>query len=153
MFEKIYESEINASVEALWEFHASADALRLLSPPSRKIEPQGDDLSVFEGKLHVIRFKQFGLPMEWHARISNVQAPNEFTDICEKGPFPYWKHKHQFISKGEKSVLRDVIEYKSPGWIFSSLVNRFVVEPDLDRLFAFRHEATKRALETSTDRS
>ncbi len=142
-----YETLLRTTVDRLWEFHASAAALKVLTPPDRHVEVVGDDLQVRDGALHILRVRQFGIPMEWRARISEVDPPNGFTDTAEKSPFPYWKHRHQFLPHPEGALLRDDIEYRPPGGPLSPIIDRLLVGPQLDEMFRYRHEATRKALE------
>jgi ligand-binding SRPBCC domain-containing protein len=148
MITRIYECRIAAPVQKVWDFHSSVAALRVLTPPGRQIEPVGDDLDVREGALHVLKFRQFGLTMEWRARISEVDPPRQFVDTAEKSPFPMWRHRHEFIAEGPaETLIRDTIQYEPPGGPLAWLVDRLFIARDLERLFAFRHDATRRTLE------
>lgn len=143
---RVWETRIHCTVEALFDFHRSAEALTLLTPPNRQVQIVGD-AEVRNGALHVLRIRQFGLPMEWHARISQVDPPNGFTDTAERSPFAYWQHHHRFIPEGSGAILRDEVTYRMPLGPLGQIADRLFVARDLDRLFAFRHAQTKRALE------
>lgn len=145
--QKVFTSLIRATVEEVWAFHASVEALKVLTPPDRKIEVAGQDLEVKDGALHILRVKQFGIPMEWRARISAVSPPHGFTDTAEKSPFAYWRHRHDFLEHPEGCLLRDTLDYVPPGGPLAGLIDAWVVSKQLDSLFKFRHRATKRALE------
>lgn len=147
---KVFETRIAATAEELWSFHASAEALKVLTPPGRKLVPISTDLRVENGLLHVMGFRQFGLPMVWKARISEVDPPFGFVDTAEQSPFAFWQHRHSFIRDGEGSILRDEIEYAPPGGPLAGLINRLMVSNDLDCLFAFRHSVTKQELESKS---
>jgi len=141
-----YKLVVPNSLEEVWNFHNSAKALVALTPPQRRIRALVDDLEVRDGALHVFQFVQFGLPMVWKARISEVDPPNGFTDTAEQSPFPFWRHRHAFLEVSEGTLIHDQLEYQAPGGPLSGLIDRLVVQRDLDRLFAFRHAATLSAL-------
>lgn len=143
----VFESPMPCGQLALWEFHRSADALRVLTPPSRRVELLSDDLRVEVGALHKIRVRQFGVPMEWHARVIEVDPPSRFVDVAERSPFRKWRHEHAFLPRADGgSTLRDTVEYELPaGWL-GHLADRLFVRRDLERLFAYRHEQTRRVL-------
>ena len=143
---RVFESTIECPVEALWEFHSSAEALRILTPPSRKIEVLSKDLEVREGALHVLKVRQFGIPLVWKARISEVHPPIGFTDTAEKSPFKSWRHRHEFIHAEGGSLLRDTVTYEAPFGPLGDLARVLFIDRDIERLFAFRHKATRRAL-------
>ncbi|HRF59591.1 MAG TPA: SRPBCC family protein [Fimbriimonadaceae bacterium] len=145
---KRYEIVVDAPQEAVWRFHASADALRVLTPPGRKVELLSEDLAVRDGAIHRIRVRQFGLPLTWVARISDVRPPEEFVDTAEQSPFRSWRHRHRFESvDAARTRVIDTIEYSLPLGPLGALADRLFVSRDLDHLFAFRHEATRRALD------
>jgi ligand-binding SRPBCC domain-containing protein len=107
----------------------------------------GDDLEVREGALHVLRIRQFGVPVVWRARISEVDPPHGFTDTAERSPFKFWRHRHEFLPGEGSSILRDTLSYEAPLGILGSLARRLFIDRDVERLFRYRHEATKRILE------
>lgn len=146
MTTRVYESRVSTTVQALWDFHASVDALQRLTPPQQHVEILSEDRAVRNGALHILRIRQFGIPMVWRARISEVQSPYQFRDTAESGPFPAWTHLHEFIEAGAESILRDTVTYRAPGgriadWLF--------VGRQIDVLFAFRHAQTIAALSQS----
>lgn len=146
MVTRVWRSAIPCSVEALYDFHRSAEALTLLTPPNRQVQIAGD-AEVRDGALHVLRIRQFGLPLEWHARISDVNPPHGFTDTAERSPFAHWKHRHRFLPDGEHAMLEDEVTYALPLGVLGRIADRMLVARDLDRLFRFRHEVTRRAFE------
>lgn len=146
--QKVFSTLVRATVEEVWAFHSSAEALRVLTPKERHVELIDKDLSVREGALHRIRVRQFGLPLLWYARISEVEPPHAFTDTAERSPFPFWRHRHEFLEHPEGCLLKDTVDYVPPGGPLSGLVDALVVSKQLDELFRFRHRATKAALES-----
>jgi len=143
---KIFETLLECPIDRVWEFHASVDALEQLTPPSRKVEVLSQNIDVADGALHVLRVRQFGIPLVWKARISEVEPPFGFTDTAEKSPFKSWQHRHDFIAQGETTLLRDTVNYEMPFGILGIIARKLFVDRDIETLFAFRHEATKRAL-------
>jgi ligand-binding SRPBCC domain-containing protein len=150
MMERVWELEVAASQEEVWAFHSSAEALEALTPPGRKLTPLTDDLEVRNGALHVMGFKLFGIiPQKWKARISDVRPPHGFVDTAEPSPFKAWRHQHEFIAlPNGGTLIRDTVTYIPPGGPFAGLVNKLFVSKDLDALWAFRHQATKKALDS-----
>ncbi|MFZ4508053.1 MAG: SRPBCC family protein [Fimbriimonas sp.] len=147
MTTKLYESKINAPVEKLWEFHRSAEALRLLSPPGKTVLPIGDDLEVRNGARHHLQIQVGPMKLNWIALLSEVEPPFGFTDTAIKSPFKFWRHRHEFIADGEHSILRDHVDYALPFGIFGELANKLFVGKDIDAMFAHRHKVTMREVE------
>lgn len=130
---------VAAPIEEIWKFFTSVEALVELTPPWKQvtIEPN-QDLRVIDGALHKIKVKQFGLPIYWHARISNVIPNQEFTDTADKSPFAYWKHIHGFKEVPGGTKISDHIEFQAPFWIFGEVVTRAFIRADIEKMFAYR---------------
>ncbi len=153
LFKRRYETLIRTSVEELWKFHASVEALNALTPPEKQAEIVGDDLEVREGAVHKVRVKQYGIAMEWHALIEQVTPPSpltthaSFVDTALKSPFKTWRHEHRFEPHPDGALLIDNLEYSLPFGPLGAIANFLLVQRDLDKLFAFRHKKTKGLLE------
>jgi ligand-binding SRPBCC domain-containing protein len=141
---KVYELRVPASPEQVWKFHSSAESLKKLTPPNRKVRFLTNETKVEENALHTVRLLILGfIPVTWKARISQVTPPFGFTDQAEKSPFKFWRHRHDFIPDGDGTLIRDTVAYIVPGGKLGKAINKLHVEKDLDRLFAYRHEVTK----------
>lgn len=148
MHYKVFETKVDASPEEVWKFHSSAKSLETLTPRNRRAKLISSEMAVEDDALHVMRIRLFGIiPVVWKARISQVTPPYGFTDQAEKSPFKFWRHRHDFIPDGEGTLIRDMIAYIVPFGKLGKLVNKIYVSKDIDSLFAFRHEATKKALD------
>lgn len=147
MTERTWELFVPASVEAVWEFHESDGALKALTPPERHVRISGDAPQLFDGALHCLRGKVFGIfPFRWDARISEVERPFGFTDTAERSPFKSWVHRHQFEPAPGGTVIRDTVRYEVGFGPLGRLLDRLLIRGDLDRLWRFRHAATLAAI-------
>ena len=142
----VYETHLAASPEAVWQFHSSTEALQLLTPPTRKVEFLSTDLAVREGIIQVIRARQYGIPMVWRVRLTEVNPPHGFRDTALQSPFATWTHHHEFLADGDGTLLRDTVTYRLPLGFLGNIADRLFVRRELDQLFAFRHRATAAAL-------
>jgi len=72
-----------------------------------------------------------------------------FADRQIKGPFAIWYHRHVMTDDGHGgTILRDEVEYEPPmGWIGKILSGSFL-ETKLQKLFDFRHDATRKIVES-----
>lgn len=150
MVTKTFETWVDAPVDEVWDFHSTAEALVALTPPGRKVELIGQDLDVREGAEHRIRVRVGPFPVEWRARISDVEPPRRFVDTAEKSPFAYWQHVHEFVSEGDRTLLRDTVTYIPPMGLIGWVANALFISRDIDRMFAFRHRVTKEEVERRT---
>lgn len=148
MSERIYRVTVPASVRSVWDFHSSVEALKLLTPPEKKAVIVGKDMEVRVGALHIVRVKQFGIPMEWHARIVEADPPHRFVDIAERSPFASWWHEHAFLEVEGGTEIRDTLRYQAPGGPLAGLIDRLFVGKQLDALFAYRHQQSLKYFES-----
>jgi len=139
---KVIELIVSANPEAVWTFHSSAEALNVLTPPDRKMRMISTDLTVREGAIHEFKVKVGPFWTTWIAELSEVHPPIGFRDTARKSPFKKWSHHHQFLEHPSGTLIRDTVSYELPFGILGRLVNWLFVSRDIDRLFAFRHQAT-----------
>jgi ligand-binding SRPBCC domain-containing protein len=142
----VFESSFTCPVDRLWQFHSSAEALAGLALPGQRIEVISDS-TVREGAVHILRITSFGLKMEWHARIHDVNPPFGFSDTATQSPFASWRHHHQFVANSDGSILRDEVCYTLPYGRIGKAMNWILLRHMLKGLFAYRHRQTKRLLE------
>ena len=79
-----------------------------------------------------------GVPLRWLTEIAEWQPPHHFVDVQKRGPYRLWVHRHEFEERGGGTEIRDEVRYAVP---FSWLVHGWLVEPDVRRIFTYRHHA------------
>lgn len=141
----IKESIIKATPEKVFAFHALPDAIERLIPPWENAKIiQKADISVV-GSRAVIEQKIFGLiPSRWIAEHTKYAPPRLFQDVQISGPFKSWRHNHIIEPHAGGAVLRDEIEYEPPLWIFGRLAAPLAIEPKIEKMFAYRHQVTRK---------
>ncbi|MCA1817865.1 MAG: SRPBCC family protein [Acidobacteria bacterium] len=147
----IKESVIRAAPERVFAFHEQPGALALLTPPwertrvvrAAKISEVGSEAVV---ETRVVGF----LPVRWIARHTAYDPPRSFEDVQVRGPFKSWRHRHVVEPHALGATLRDEIEYEPPLGFVGRLTEPFLVRPRLEKLFAYRHEVTRRWCEGQT---
>ena len=144
------ESVIKAPPERVFAFHELPDAIERLIPPWEDVEVlQKADISQI-GSRAILQIRVLGLfRKRWVAEHTLYDPPNVFEDIQVSGPFINWRHRHIFEPHAEGTVLRDEIEYRPPLWIFGTLAAPLVIAPKLAKMFAHRHEVTRKWCEAS----
>jgi ligand-binding SRPBCC domain-containing protein len=149
----VKESVFPVPASALWAFHERADAFALLSPPWQTMEILQPPRSLEVGTIVKLRVNPLPLPLPsflWQtieAEHIDYQAGRMFVDRMNKGPFAQWIHTHTVtpISDSE-SKLTDSIEYELPLGALGRLAGGAFARRELEKLFAFRHEVTKKNL-------
>jgi ligand-binding SRPBCC domain-containing protein len=138
-------TRIPASAEAVFDWHEAPGALARLTPSWERLRVlrhggirDGARVSLLVGPA------PFGL--RWELEHRDYQPGRSFTDLQRRGPFRYWKHVHRMIPDGpDACVLEDTIEYELPFGALGRLAGGWFVRRKLERLFAYRHDVTRRA--------
>jgi ligand-binding SRPBCC domain-containing protein len=72
-----------------------------------------------------------------------------FADRQVSGPFAGWYHRHWFLDDGRGgTILRDEVEYEPPFGAMGRLVGGRFIEKKLRKLFDYRHDVTRRVVES-----
>ena len=144
----VKESPINAPPERLFAFHASPGALERLTPPWEPVKLVSGGDSIRVGARVVLETKVGPVPLRWVAEHVAYDPPHSFEDVQVSGPFHKWHHRHEFHPNGPGgSTLRDVVQYELPLGKLGEICGGWYVRHKLQKLFAYRHEVTKRIVE------
>lgn len=134
-------------IDEVFEFFARAGNLERITPPWLRFDvvtPEPIPMRV--GALIEYRLRVHGVHLGWVSRIEEWTPGRCFVDRQLRGPYAVWHHRHTFEAAGEGTIVRDEVDYGLPFGPLGELAHRLFVRRDLDRIFAFRHEAAKRAL-------
>jgi ligand-binding SRPBCC domain-containing protein len=138
---------IAAAPEAVFAFHEQPGALERLTPPweqARVVERTGRGLEV--GARVVVEHAVGPLRPRWVAEHVAYEPPKMFRDVQRSGPFRTWDHTHRVEPAPGGATLVDAITFALPLWPLSLPALPFV-RRRLARMFAYRHDVTKRACE------
>lgn len=169
----MYTSEVAAPPRAVFAWHRSPGALQALIPPWEQVSieqspphPPG----LVDGAVAVLIMRVGPLKQRWVAHHRDVidrgDAGGEFTDEQVKGPFASWVHRHVIEpalgttaasastpTSPPRTRLTDHIEYRLPLSWLGQACGGWLVRRKLRRMFAFRHEATRRAVESAASKA
>lgn len=143
--EFVKESVIKASPERVFAFHELPDAFERLMPPweNAKIIQKADISKI--GSRAIIEMKVLGIfPARWVAEHTKYALPRNFEDVQISGPFHSWRHIHIIKPHADGAILRDEVHYEPPFWIFGKLAAPLAIIPKLEKMFAYRHEVTRK---------
>ena len=144
------ESRIEASAEAVFGFHEASDAFERLQPPWQTAEIVQPPASLAVGTKVILRIKMGPLWQKVVAEHVEYEPGHLFADRMTEGPFAEWYHRHIVTPLGPDACqLTDDITYRLPLGALGSMFGGWYARRELERLFEFRHEVTKRACETS----
>ena len=148
MMRFVKESHIGASAERVFAFHEEKDAFERLQPPWQKTEIVTPPSSLAVGTRVVLRTRIGPLWQTIEAEHIAYEPGRMFADKMNRGPFASWVHKHIVTPHGpHESTLIDDIDYELPLGALGRLFGAAFARRELERLFAYRHEITRRACE------
>lgn len=152
-------TRVEAPLAEVWSFYARIEGLEALTPGwmrlhvERVVGPEGEESSgeLVPGTRIRLSIRPFGAGprQRWVSRITERSAKEgwrRFRDLMEQGPFPYWRHTHQFFADGQETVLVDRVEYELPGGAVGNLLVPFATI-GFEPMFRYRHWKTKELLE------
>jgi ligand-binding SRPBCC domain-containing protein len=127
--------------EELFPFFGDAANLDDITPPwlnFRVVTPP--PIEMREGALIDYKLRVRGIPWSWRTRINVWQPPHRFVDEQLRGPYRQWIHEHTFEARDGGTLARDRVCYAVP---FDFIAHRWLVRPDVEKIFAFRQEALR----------
>lgn len=140
------------TAHALYEWHARPGALERLTPPWQSLRvadrsPGHDHPRIGNGATARLMVGLGPVSLPWVAQHFDHEPPRGFSDRQLAGPFGSWTHRHGFLERDDgTSALDDRVEYTPPGGAVGSALLGKKLAADLERLFWFRHERTRRDL-------
>jgi uncharacterized protein len=139
---------IDASQTTVFTWHEREGAFLRLNPPWEKVRVLEAPQNLHDGSIAKIKVWMDFFWMLWVLEHQNYQANHQFEDLMRRGPFSYWCHTHKVTALGPKqSILEDSIVFKLPMDTLVYPLARWVIEPKLKRMFAYRHRISKNECE------
>jgi|ERR1700722_7806979 ligand-binding SRPBCC domain-containing protein len=132
-------------LDQAFEFFANPRNLERLTPdlvhfqflkaPPEKVSP---------GTILEYRLRIYGVPVKWRTRIDSVQAPAQFVDVQESGPYASWRHTHSFRAlDATHTEIRDQVEFAMPLGPLGEIAYRVLVARSLQQIFDYRAAALR----------
>jgi ligand-binding SRPBCC domain-containing protein len=143
-------SQIHASAEDVFRWHAEPGALERLTPPWEPVEMELRAPGIRNGDRGALRVRLGPFRIRWVFEHRDYIEGRQFRDVQLSGPFHRWEHTHLFTPQSHGvCILEDCIDYELPlGPLGNFLAGRFV-QRKLKKLFAYRHRVTAEAMEIS----
>ena len=141
----VKESIINCAPDRVFAFHELPDAFERLVPPweNARIVQKADITQI--GSQAIIEQKIFGIiPARWVAEHTRYEPPEMFEDVQISGPFKSWRHRHIVKPHAAGAILLDEIEFEPPLGFLGAPFVPLLVTPKLEKMFAYRHEVTRK---------
>lgn len=87
--------------------------------------------------------KHFGIYQKVTSMIVKYKYPEFFCDRMMKGPFNSYRHEHYFVNSGDRTVMKDLILFESPGSMYGKLVNKIILKNYMDNFLEKRNKVIK----------
>jgi ligand-binding SRPBCC domain-containing protein len=137
-------------VEEAWDFFSDPRNLPRITPPAMGFEITSPlPPRVYAGMIITYKVRPLlGVPVDWVTEITQVDEPNLFVDEQRFGPYRFWHHQHLFREVEGGVETRDIVHYALPLDPAGRVVQRWMVGPQLDAIFAFRRDVLVRMFGT-----
>ena len=135
---------IERPLEEVFQLFSVPHNLEAITPAWLRFQivpPEPGDLC--EGARIHYRLRLRGIPLRWTSVISAWEPPHRFVDTQLRGPFRTWIHEHTFRRDGDATIVDDHVTYAAP---LGFLVERWLVKPDVERIFRFREQSLRSLL-------
>jgi ligand-binding SRPBCC domain-containing protein len=138
--------EFDNSIEEIWSFISNPSNLKLITPDymgfdiTSKNTPDG----IYEGMIVSYKVSPiFGISTSWVTEITHVKNQHYFVDEQRMGPYKIWHHQHFLETKGDKTLMTDIISYQPPFGIIGALANTILIKRKLRDIFDYRNKVLK----------
>lgn len=133
---------IDHPIEEVFAFFSDAANLEALTPTFLKFRILTPlPLEMKKGAEIVYQLRLFGVPMKWRTRITEWEEGRRFVDEQESGPYAVWRHLHEFEAQGDKTLMRDVVDYREPLGPLGRIAHHLFVRRTVEKIFNFRKDA------------
>ena len=141
------EQVVHRPVGEVFAFFAQARNLERITPPWLRFRVRTPDpIEMLPGALIEYDLRLHALPLRWVTRIEEWVPGRSFVDRQLRGPYRLWHHRHEFVDRGDATLVRDRVDYALPLGALGELAHAMIVRRDLDRIFDFRRDAVARLL-------
>ena len=144
-----YVFSLPSGVEETFRLFSDPRLLDKLTPSWFGLEPtSGFSLPLAPGAEISYRLRWRGLPLRWTSRIVDWEPPHLLTYEQVRGPHRSFRHEHRFQAEAVGTRVIDKVIYRAPG---GRPIERFLIRPDLERIFRHRERAARRILGTQPE--
>ena len=149
-----YASNLKADPRRVFEFHLQPKNISRVNPWwVRVVSLQSPEQIVAGAKIH-LKVRSMGLPQTWEVTVQEVRdflgtpARAHILDVAQRGPFPYWRHLHEFWAAPDGTTgLVDRVEFLPPGGLAGVLLLP-LIRKVFTEMFQARHKATRKIFES-----
>ena len=100
------------------------------------------------GETVTWRAKHLGVYQNFTSKVTGCIEADYFADEMVLGAFKSFKHEHFFSYENGETILKDVMEYRSPLGILGKLVDFLFLEKYMINFLMLRNDTIKKFAET-----
>ncbi len=149
-----YASNLKVDPRRVFEFHLQPKNISRVNPWwIRVVSLQSPEQIVAGAKIH-LKVRSMGLTQTWEVTVQEVEdflgnpARAHILDVAQRGPFPFWRHLHEFWAAPDGTTgLVDRVEFLPQGGLVGVLLLPFIRKV-FTKMFQARHEATRKIFES-----
>ncbi|CAN5431372.1 hypothetical protein BH10ACI1_BH10ACI1_13330 [soil metagenome] len=144
----IIETEINAPPEDCFDLVRDISLhLQTANKTNEKAIAGRIQGKIALGETVTFEGRHFGIRQRLTVKITEFKKPDLFTDEMIEGTFRSFKHKHEFIKKGDGTLMRDTLEWTSPFGFLGRIMDTLLLENHLRKFVSHRNSELKRTAE------
>ena len=144
----ILEIIIDAPREVVFDLARSIDFHKESTKHTKEQAIAGKTKGLIElGESVTWRAKHFGFWLILESKVTEFDYPNSFADEMVRGNFKSFKHEHIFEIKGDKTVMTDIFDYKSPLGFLGKLADMFFLKKYMTKFLSNRNTILKDYIE------
>ena len=144
----ILEIIIDAPREVVFDLARSIDFHKESTKHTKEQAIAGKTKGLIElGESVTWRAKHFGFWLILESKVTEFDYPNSFADEMVRGNFKSFKHEHIFEIKGDKTVMTDIFDYKSPLGFLGKLADMFFLKKYMTKFLSTRNTILKDYIE------
>ncbi len=132
------ETIIDAPLDTVFAFFSKPQNLGAITPPNLSFAILNPPSAINQGTEIDYRIKLGPVPMSWRSLIDRWVPQEAFVDTQLKGPYSYWYHEHSFEARGQKTIMRDTVDYRLPLGPLGRVAHYFFVSSKLRDIFSYR---------------
>ena len=148
-----HHQELCLSIEQCWEFFSNPANLKVLTPPSLRMDIEEKDNSpkIYPGMIlsHTIR-PFLNIPLQWISEITHILPFQYFIDEQLYGPYKFWHHEHRFRPSTKGVEVSDTIHYMMPYGYLGQAAHRLGIKQKIEEAFVFRKNTLEELFGSST---
>ena len=131
----------------VYAWHARPGAFERLAPSWQRLRVLERHGTIQNGATLSFAMGPRWLPLVWKARHVDHEVGRSFVDVAEQSPFAAWRHTHRFDATADGGCdLVDSVDLRLPGPALLTRLAEPLLRRLLDRMFAQRHETTRREI-------